>query len=108
MSSLPLPLPAATQIATGSHRGAKNAKQPKEENKPPTPAEATVPLPTVPTPPLRTQPSPGVGGNHDQLAQGDRTSPAQASLAPAEGPAEPGRSAASRAAGANSLREASN
>ena len=108
MSSLPLPLPAATQIATGSHRGAKNAKQPKEENKLPTTAAVAVPLPTVPTPPLRMQAFPGVTGNHDQLAQEDSTTPAQASLAPTEGSAETGRSAASRAAGANSLREASN
>jgi hypothetical protein len=108
MSSLPLPLPAATLIATGSHRGAKNAKQPKEENKLPTTAAVTVPLPTVPTPPLRIQPSSGVTGNHDQLAQEDSTTPAQASLAPTEGSAETGRSAASRAASANALREASN
>src|ERR1039457_3846702 len=108
MSSLPLPLPAATQIATGSHRGAKNAKQPKEENKLPTMAAATVPLPTVPTPPLRIQPSSGLTGHHDQSAQEASTPPAQASLAPTEGSAETGRSAASRAPGANSLREASN
>lgn len=107
-SSIPLPLPAATQIATGSHRGAKNVKQPKEDNKLPTTAAVAVPLPTVPTPPLRMQAFPGVTGNHDQLAQEDSTTPAQASLAPTEGSAETGRSAASRAASANALREASN
>ena len=108
MSSLPLPLPAGMQIATGSHRGAKNAKQPKEENKLPTTAAVTVPLPAVPAPPLRMQAFPGVTGNHDQLAQEDSTTPAQASLAPGDGSAETGRLAASRAASANALREASN